>query len=173
MMDLKAVPGGPRGAVVNYRRCVGVMLFNRDGHVLVGQRLDRMVEAWQMPQGGVDDGEAPDAAVLREMREEIGTDNAKIITGTADWLAYDLPKDLQGKLWKGKYRGQIQKWYLMKFLGSDSDIDINTEHPEFRNWRWCPVDELVALAVPFKRGIYSEVIRRFGDILNDPAAWDK
>lgn len=170
-MDFKAAKGGPRGALINYRLCVGIMLFNRDGHVLVGQRKDRMVEAWQMPQGGVDKGETPNTAALREMREEIGTDHAKILTETADWLAYDLPDILQGKLWKGKFRGQVQKWYLMQFLGEDADINIETEHPEFRSWRWCPIEELVELAVPFKRGIYAEVVRRFGAILQNPDAW--
>lgn len=157
---------GPRDAVVNYRRCVGMMVFNARGEVFVGQRLDRMVEAWQMPQGGVDQDEEPEAAALRELKEEIGTDRAQIVAETADWLAYDLPKDLQGKLWKGRYRGQIQKWYLLRFTGQDSDVNINTAHPEFRSWRWCQPEEIAALAVPFKRGIYAEVMRRFGNILS-------
>lgn len=157
---------GPRGAVLNYRPCVGIMLFNDDGHILVGQRMDRMVEAWQMPQGGIDDGEVPNVAAFREMLEEIGTNKAAIVTETADWLAYDLPAELQGKLWKGRYRGQIQKWFLMRFLGTDADINLETQHPEFRTWRWCPPNELAELAVPFKRGIYAELVRRFSSLVD-------
>jgi len=152
---------GPREAKIHYRKCVGLMLFNPHGDIFVGQRRDRMVEAWQMPQGGIDAGEAEDTAAFREMKEEIGTDKAEVVTKSVDWLAYDLPNDLQGKLWKGKYRGQIQRWYLLRFIGDDSDINIETEHPEFRSWRWCSPAELLEMAVPFKRGVYSEVLRRF------------
>lgn len=153
---------GPRHAQFNYRPCVGIMLFNADGLIFVGQRRDRMVEAWQMPQGGVDEGEAPRLAAFRELEEEIGTRRADIVSETVDWLAYDLPEDLQGKVWKGKYRGQIQKWYLMRFLGDDSDINLDTHEPEFRSWRWSRIEELIGLAVPFKQGIYAELVRRFG-----------
>lgn len=152
---------GPRHARFNYRPCVGIMLFNANGHVFVGQRRDRMVEAWQMPQGGVDQGEAPTDAAMRELKEEIGTNNAHIVSETVDWLAYDLPDELQGKVWKGRFRGQIQKWYLMRFLGKDEDVNLETAEPEFRTWRWARPEELVGLAVPFKQGIYTEVIRRF------------
>lgn len=161
---------GPREAVVNYRRCVGMMLFNARGEVFVGQRLDRMVEAWQMPQGGIDKGEAAEAAAFRELKEEIGTDKAQIISETADWLAYDLPQELRGTLWKGRYRGQIQKWYLMRYTGEDSDINLETKDPEFRSWRWCHYSEIIEMAVPFKRGVYSEVIRRFSNALKSQAA---
>lgn len=169
-MTKKSAALGPRGAVVNYRRCVGMMLFNAHGEVFVGQRLDRMVEAWQMPQGGVDMQESTQDAAFRELKEEIGTDKADIISETADWLAYDLPEELRGKLWKGRYRGQIQKWYLMRFTGEDSDIDIATKDPEFRSWRWCDMGEITAMAVPFKRGVYSEVIRRFSNVIDSHVA---
>ncbi|MEM7570212.1 MAG: RNA pyrophosphohydrolase [Pseudomonadota bacterium] len=161
MSELDLRPG-PRHAQFAYRPCVGIMLFNASGHVFVGQRIDQMVEAWQMPQGGVDPGEAPRDAAFRELKEEIGTNTASIVSETVDWLAYDLPPHLQGKIWKGKYRGQIQKWYLMRFDGTDSDVNIETAHPEFRAWRWSRLETLVAMAVPFKQGIYSEIVRRFG-----------
>ncbi|MEM1020590.1 MAG: RNA pyrophosphohydrolase [Pseudomonadota bacterium] len=156
---------GPRFAALNYRPCVGIMLVNQDNAVFVGQRLDRMVEAWQMPQGGIDKGEMPMDAARRELEEEIGTAKADVLSETADWLAYDLPDELQGKVWGGRYRGQIQKWYLMRFTGDESDININTADPEFRSWRWTEPANLVDLAVPFKRGIYAELIRRFGPLL--------
>jgi len=166
MLD-KTRSDGPRGAIIRYRPCVGIMLFNPKGKIFVGQRLDRMVEAWQMPQGGIDKGETEVEAAFREMEEEIGTNKADVIAHTADWLAYDLPKDLQGKLWKGQFRGQIQRWFLMRFTGEDSDINLETKHPEFRSWRWCDPSELVNMAVPFKRGIYTEIVRRFATRLEE------
>jgi putative (di)nucleoside polyphosphate hydrolase len=169
-MKKKSTALGPREAVVNYRRCVGMVLFNARGEVFVGQRLDRMVEAWQMPQGGIDKGESAQAAAFRELKEEIGTDKAEIISETADWLAYDLPEELRGKLWKGRYRGQIQKWYLMRYTGDDGDINLQTKDPEFRSWRWCHYNEIAEMAVPFKRGVYSEVVRRFSHMLDNHAA---
>ncbi|MEM6681865.1 MAG: RNA pyrophosphohydrolase [Pseudomonadota bacterium] len=170
---LKKMPAqGPREAKIHYRPCVGIMLFNPQGDIFVGQRRDRMVEAWQMPQGGIDDGEAEDAAAFREMKEEIGTDKAEIVAKSVDWLAYDLPKDLQGKLWKGRFRGQIQRWFLMRFIGGDSDINIETAHPEFRSWRWCAPGDIMDMAVPFKRGVYSEVLRRFEVPLKKALATD-
>lgn len=153
---------GPRDAKSTFRPCVGIMLFNAQGLIFVGQRRDRMVEAWQMPQGGIDAGETPVDAALRELKEEIGTNKAAIVSETVDWLAYDLPPELKGKVWKGRYRGQIQKWYLMRFTGDDSDIDLETHEPEFRTWRWSDPGELADLAVPFKQGIYLELVRRFG-----------
>ncbi len=146
-----------------YRRCVGVMLMNRDGQVFVGQRNDRHAEAWQMPQGGVDKGEAPRDAALRELWEETGltADLVEIIAETDDWLPYDLPHDIVPHIWKGRYRGQEQKWFLMRFLGVDEQVDIETEHPEFTSWRWQPADQLVSRIVPFKRAVYEQVLAAF------------
>lgn len=143
-----------------YRAGVGVMLINAAGQVFVGQRLDSAVEAWQMPQGGIDPGEDPQTAALRELTEETGVPAylVEIITETPDWHFYDLPEELIGKLWKGRYCGQRQKWFAMRFLGSDADVAIDQPHPEFKAWRWAPVDTLVALAVPFKRALYAEIV---------------
>ncbi len=147
-----------------YRPCVGIMLFNRDGRVFVARRLDMVSEAWQMPQGGIDAGEPPAAAALRELREEIGTGAAEILAETPDWLTYDLPEELIGRLWEGRYRGQRQKWFAMRFLGADADIDIATENPEFSEWKWVEPAALPGLIVPFKRALYAELVRRFGHL---------
>ncbi len=146
-----------------YRPCVGVMLADSTGRVFVGQRKDSDSAAWQMPQGGIDPGETPREAGLRELWEETGVirDLVRIEAEMADWLRYDLPLDLQGKVWKGRYRGQEQKWLLMRFLGSDADIRIDTEHPEFSSWRWLDPGELVASIVPFKQEVYAAVLAEF------------
>jgi putative (di)nucleoside polyphosphate hydrolase len=144
-----------------YRRCAGVMLMNDQGEVFVGRRKDTP-DAWQMPQGGIDKGETPRDAALREMHEEIGTDKGEVIAETAEWLRYDLPDALIGKVWKGKYRGQEQKWFLVRFTGADTDINIATKHPEFDAWKWAPVDELPSMIVPFKRSIYQQLVVEFG-----------
>ncbi len=146
-----------------YRRGVGIVLVNTRGRVFVAQRIDTKQAAWQMPQGGVDTGETPRAAALRELLEEIGTDNARIIGVTRNWLRYDLPADLQTKMWGGKYRGQEQKWFLMRFTGADSDIDIATKHPEFSTWKWLPFTHLPRVIVGFKRDIYRQVVATFKD----------
>jgi putative (di)nucleoside polyphosphate hydrolase len=150
-----------------YRRGVGLMLFNRRGQVWVGQRLDQSVENWQMPQGGIDDGETPEQAALRELAEEIGTDRAEIIATSRDWLTYDLPPDLIGVAWKGRYRGQQQKWFALRFLGEDSDINIDMPHAEFGAWRWVDFNQLVDLIVPFKRALYQQVTREFALLAED------
>lgn len=149
-----------------YRPNVGIMLVNADGHVFVGQRKDSDVPAWQMPQGGVDKGEDPRAAALRELEEEIGVspDLVAVEAETKGWISYDLPHDIVGRIWKGKYRGQEQKWYRLRFLGTDGDINIATEHPEFSRWRWLPVADLVANIVPFKREVYAQVVSELGDV---------
>lgn len=141
-----------------YRAGVGVMLLNAVDQVFVGQRLDSSLEAWQMPQGGIDPGEDPRATAFRELEEETGITQAALIAETAGWHYYDLPDELVGTIWKGKYCGQRQKWFAMRFTGSDSDINIATPHPEFRNWRWSRLDELSALIVPFKRDLYAAVL---------------
>lgn len=144
-----------------YRPCVGIMLLNADNKVFVARRIDTRAEAWQMPQGGIDEGEDALTAALREMREEIGTDNAEIIAESAGWLEYDLPEDLVPKLWGGRYRGQKQKWFVLRYLGQDSDIDINTETPEFLEWKWAEMQDLPSLIVPFKRALYERLVNEF------------
>lgn len=139
------------------------MLVNMDGKVFVGQRLDNVVEAWQMPQGGIDEGEEAKAAALRELQEETGIrpDLVEIIAKAKDEHFYDLPPELVGKLWGGKYRGQRQYWYLARFVGDDSDIDIQTKDPEFREWKWALPETLPDLIVPFKRKLYRDILQEF------------
>ncbi len=153
-------------AILPYRPCVGIMLLNEKGKVFVAKRIDTEVAAWQMPQGGIDNGEDPERAAFREMEEEIGSRNAEIIKVHEDWLQYDLPDHLIGKVWKGKYRGQRMKWYLMRYLGQDSDIDLETHQPEFSTWRWLDVNELPKTIVEFKRPLYAELVRYFGPLVN-------
>jgi putative (di)nucleoside polyphosphate hydrolase len=144
-----------------YRPCVGIMLFNKDGKVFVGKRIDQTVEGWQMPQGGIDDGETPRQAVLRELGEEVGTDKAEIIGEMDDWLTYDLPEHLIGVAFHGKYRGQRQKWFALRFTGKDSDIDLTAHDPEFSAYQWATLEDLPGLIVPFKRETYKAVIAAF------------
>lgn len=145
-----------------YRPCAGAMLVNQEGRVFVAKRIDTPGEAWQMPQGGIDDGEETSLAVLRELQEETGTDKAEIIAESADWRQYDLPDELIGKIWGGKYRGQRQKWFLLRFLGDDGDIDIEAhDPPEFSDWKWAALDDLVDLIVPFKRKLYADIVAEF------------
>lgn len=148
-------------ASLPFRPCVGVMLVNQDDHVFVGQRRDSEVAAWQMPQGGIDPGEDPSAAALRELWEETGVtaDLVQIEAATEDWVTYDLPEHLRGKVWKGRYRGQKMLWYRLRFAGTDDQINIETEHPEFSEWRWLPADQLVDNIVPFKREVYARVVK--------------
>jgi len=151
-----------------YRPCVGVLLFNARRLVFVGRRIDMTQEAWQMPQGGIDPGEEPRETALRELEEETGVapDLVELLGETREWLRYDLPPNLADRVWRGRYRGQEQKWFAARFLGTDADIDIWTAHPEFSDWRWSPADELCAHAVSFKRALYEAVIEEFRPLLS-------
>lgn len=152
-----------------YRPCVGVMLVNAEGRVFVGKRIDNKEgDAWQMPQGGIDDGEDLHPAALRELTEETGVspDLITIIAESREELFYDLPEELLGKLWGGKYRGQRQKWLLLRFGGQDSDIHLDAhKHPEFCEWRWVEPDALPDLIVPFKKRVYRQVLDEFRDLI--------
>ena len=150
-----------------YRRGVGVMLLNSEGKVFVGARIDNTDEAWQMPQGGIDKGEEPWATALRELEEETGIQPHLVerVADCAERLKYDLPEALRGKLWGGKYAGQDQDWYLARFLGRDSEINIATKHPEFREWKWIEPQQLPDLIVPFKRDLYRQLLDEFSDYL--------
>ncbi len=154
-------------AALPYRPCVGIMLMRPGAGVFVGQRNDRFEDAWQMPQGGVDPGEDPRDAALRELWEETGVtgDLVDIIGQTADWLTYDLPHDIVPRIWKGRYRGQKQMWFLMRFQGRDDQVDIETDHPEFTRWRWQDPEQLVEGIVPFKRDVYARVVDEFRPLL--------
>jgi len=147
-----------------YRPCVGVMLFNPDGLVFVGRRIDQTVEGWQMPQGGIDEGETATEAGFRELKEEIGTDKAALLRELPEWLTYDLPPHLLGVALHGRFRGQRQKWLAMRFTGEDTDINIATADPEFAHWKWLAVEALPRLIVPFKRDTYTKVIAAFRDL---------
>ena len=153
-----------------YRPCAGVMLINHANQVFVGQRLDSTLEAWQMPQGGIDDGEDAEAAAIRELGEETGIapDKVELVAQAPGELLYDLPDDLIGKVWKGRWRGQRQRWFLYRFLGEDRDVDIATSHPEFRAWRWVDPATLPDIIVPFKKALYEDVLAAFADHLRRP-----
>ena len=138
------------------------MLFNQDGKVFVGKRIDQTVEGWQMPQGGIDEGETPKQAVLRELREEVGTDKAEVLGEMDDWVTYDLPKHLIGVAFHGKYKGQRQKWFALRFTGQEGDIDLTAHEPEFSSFQWVSLGALPGLIVPFKRDIYKKVIAALG-----------
>ncbi len=147
-----------------YRRGVGIMLLNALGQVFVAQRIDMPSDAWQMPQGGIDEGETPESAAWREMQEEIGTRDAILLAESRDWYRYDLPTELVPRLWKGRYRGQEQKWFAFRFTGTDADIAIDNAHAEFSAWKWTPMATLPQLIVPFKRRLYSELVNEFGHL---------
>jgi putative (di)nucleoside polyphosphate hydrolase len=146
-----------------YRPGVGVMLLDRENRVFVGRRIDTTGDNWQMPQGGIDRGESPRQAALRELKEEVGTDKAEILAEAAKWLRYDVPREISGRVWRGRYRGQMQKWFAMRFIGEDHDIDLRTHHPEFDAWQWIAAAELPRLIVPFKRQVYIDVLNEFAE----------
>jgi len=149
-----------------YRLGVGALILNNDNKVFVAKRIDTPGPAWQMPQGGIDEGEDPAVAVLREVEEEIGTANCEVIAQSNGWLTYDIPEDLRATLWGGKYRGQKQKWYAMRFLGNDNDVVLDAHHkPEFSEWRWVKMKQIPELIVPFKRELYNKIVEEFSHLI--------
>ena len=160
---MNQVPVEERG----YRPCAGIMLLNPACEVWVGRRRDMTTHAWQMPQGGIDPGETAEAAALRELEEETGIAPAlaEIVAASRDWHQYDLPAEMLNNAWGGRYKGQRQRWYVMRFLGRDSDINIATDEPEFSEWRWSPAAELPRHIVPFKRPLYEALIEEFAAFL--------
>ena len=136
---------------------VGIVLLNSENKIFVGKRIDNPVNSWQMPQGGVDNNENLLNAAFRELREETGVKNVKLIKEIDTWLTYDLPKNLLGKLWNGKYRGQRQKWFVMRFIGKDEEVNVKTKNAEFKEWKWLAVDQLTNVAVDFKLQIYKKI----------------
>lgn len=150
-----------------YRPAAAIMLLNAEDKVFVAQRIDSALEAWQMPQGGLDPDEEPEAGALRELQEETGIrpELVEILAKAPEVLFYDLPSELVGKIWGGRYRGQAQHWFVARFLGTDADVDLDTPEPEFRAWKWAEAGELVDLIVPFKRELYTRVIEAFRDHL--------
>ena len=153
------------GPQAGYRPCVGLMLVNRAGLLFIGERRG-VLNAWQMPQGGIDPGEDPRAAAMRELHEEVGTDRAELVAESRYWYAYDLPPELRPARWGGNYRGQSQKWFGFRFTGTDADIDIAGHEPEFVRWRWARPDEVLELAVDFKRPIYQAVLEELEDLVH-------
>ena len=152
-----------------YRACVGLMLLNNQDDVFVGKRLDHPSRYWQMPQGGIEKGEEPLAAAMREMREEVGNTNARLLATHPEWLKYDLPSALRAELWDGRYRGQRQKWYIFRFLGEDSELTVDTAEPEFSAWRWLPLADLIDSIVPFKAEVYASVVSFAQGVLSPKA----
>ena len=153
-----------------YRACVGMMLFDRKGRVFIGRRTDGPehvdeTHVWQMPQGGVDPNEDPWPAALRELYEETNVTSVEKLAESKEWYSYDIPREIAGKAWKGKYRGQTQKWYALRFTGKESEIDVRNpaggHKPEFVDWRWEKIERLPALVVPFKRRVYEQVVEEF------------
>jgi putative (di)nucleoside polyphosphate hydrolase len=151
----------------SYRPGVGIMLLNNNNEAFVGRRIDVEQDAWQMPQGGIEPGETPREAGLRELREEIGTDEVEIVAESSRWLYYDVPEEFAKRAWNGRWRGQRQKWMVMLFKGQDSDINLATAQPEFNAWRWVQVQEFAALAASFKRRLYLNLLGEFPTVFRD------
>ena len=145
---------------------VGIVLLNSDNKVFVGKRIDNSVNFWQMPQGGVDDNENLLYAANRELKEETGVKSTKLIKEIDNWLIYELPKNLLGKIWKGKYRGQKQKWFIMRFVGDEEEINIKTKNAEFKEWKWIDVNQLLNVVVRFKHDVYKTIVKELNILLN-------
>ena len=145
---------------------VGVVLLNSDNKVFVGKRIDNPVNFWQMPQGGVDDNENLLYAANRELKEETGVESVKFIKEIDNWLTYELPKNLLGKIWKGKYRGQKQKWFIMRFVGDEEEINIKTKNAEFKEWKWIDINQLLNVVVRFKHDVYKTIVKELNILLN-------
>lgn len=148
-----------------YRVGVGLMILNRAKNIFVAKRVDSKMDVWQMPQGGMHVGETPSTAAMREMREEIGCNNASIVAESKKWYCYDIPPNMASKLWSGEYKGQKQKWFLINFEGLDQDINLNTHNPEFSQWKWVPQDQLIRITIPFKKKLYYSILEEFKDYL--------
>lgn len=150
----------------DYRRGVGMVIINHERKIFIGQRFDKDRSAWQMPQGGIDNNETPEETCIRELAEETGiVSNYKILDKTKNWYSYDLPNNLQKKLWRGKYKGQVQQWFILNFFGDDTEINIKTKHPEFKKWKWAYKEELMKLIVPFKKELYEKTFTEFASFL--------
>ena len=150
----------------DYRRGGGMLIINHEKKIFIGQRFDKDESAWQMPQGGIDNNETPEETCIRELAEETGiVSNYKILDKTKNWYSYDLPNNLQKKLWRGKYKGQVQQWFILNFFGDDAEINIKTKHPEFKNWKWAYKEELMKLIVPFKKELYEKTFTEFDSFL--------
>lgn len=158
-------------AGLEYRPCVGLVVLNAEGQIFAGQRVDNMADAWQMPQGGIDEGESPRDAALRELEEETGIspDAVDVLRESAYWHPYELPRTLITKLWNGRFRGQTQRWFALRYLGPDEAIRIDTDEPEFRSWAWMSHEVLIGKIVPFKRDTYTQVFHEFDDLIGVPA----
>ncbi len=152
-------------AVSLYRDGVGMMVLNKHDQVFVARRIDIPSNYWQMPQGGVEPNESPRASALRELEEEIGTRKVRFLCESHGWLTYDFPEELAGKLWNGAYRGQRQKWFALRFSGVDQEINLQTKHPEFVEWKWAAPSQLPDLIIPFKRELYLQILREFSSLL--------
>ena len=149
-----------------YRRCVGMMILNNKNKILVGRRIDHPSGYWQMPQGGIDKEEIPEEAVWREMMEEIGTNEAKLIETSTKWFTYDIPENTLKTLpWGKKYVGQTQRWFVFRFIGHDDSINIETKNPEFSEWKWAKMDSIIDNIVPFKKKVYSKILNEFKELL--------
>jgi len=145
---------------------VGIVLLNSDNKVFVGKRIDNPVNFWQLPQGGVDKNENLMCAANRELKEETSVESVKLIKEIDNWLTYELPKDLLGKIWKGKYRGQKQKWFIMRFLGNEKEINVKTKNPEFKDWKWIDINQLLDVVVRFKFDVYKSIINELNILLH-------
>jgi putative (di)nucleoside polyphosphate hydrolase len=155
-------------ASLPFRPCVGLVVLNREGRIFAGQRVDNPGDAWQMPQGGIDPGESPREAAFRELHEETGIlpERATLLRESALWREYELPRHLVPKLWGGRFRGQTQRWFALRFVGEDGEIDLDAHHREFSRWAWMAPDELITRIVPFKRDTYGAVFAEFADLLD-------